>query len=101
MSVRLRFTEQARQDLRDLWRGWAEYAALEVADRLLDEIESKIRLLLQFPNAGRRRDDLQPGIRSYSAGDVVIFYRISDSVLDVVRVLHGRRDVESLFQGDA
>lgn len=101
MSVQLRLTEQAQQDLRDIWRGWAEYSGLELADRRLDEIETKFRLLLQFPNAGRIRDELQSDIRSYPAGEVVIFYRVAASVLEVVRVLHGRRDVESVLQEES
>lgn len=75
----------------------AEYSGLAVADSTLANIESKFRLLAQFPISGRMRDELFAGFRSYSAGDFVIFYRILETTVEVVRVLHGRRDIDVIF----
>jgi toxin ParE1/3/4 len=33
-----------------------------------------------------------PGIRSLSAESHVIFYRVREGVIEIVRVLHGRQD---------
>jgi toxin ParE1/3/4 len=49
MSLQVSFTDAAKQDLRDIWRGLAEYSGLSFADRTLANIESKFRLLSQFP----------------------------------------------------
>jgi toxin ParE1/3/4 len=97
MSVQIRFAEIAKQDLRDIWRGLAEYSGLSVADSKLANIESKFQVLVQFPNSGRSRDELLVGLRSYPAGDFVIFYRTLETTVEVVRVLHGRRDINSIF----
>ena len=97
MSGQIRFSEVAKQDLRDIWRGSAEYSGLDFADRTLANIESKFRLLAQFPRSGRVRDELLAGLRSYAAGDFVIFYRILETTIEVVRVLHGRRDIDTIF----
>ena len=97
MSGQIRFSEVAKQDLRDIWRGLAEYSGLDFADRALATIESKFRLLAQFPSSGRVRDDLLIDLRSYPAGDFVIFYRILEPTVEVVRVLHGRRDIDAIF----
>ena len=97
MSFQIQFAEIAKQDLRDIWRGLAEYSGLDFADRTLTNIESKFRLLAQFPSSGRSRDELLIGLRSYPAGDLVIFYRILDTTVEVVRVLHGRRDIDAIF----
>ena len=43
---------------------------------------------------GRMRDDLQPDLRSFAAGSYLIFYRPIDDGIEVVRVLHGARDIE-------
>jgi toxin ParE1/3/4 len=56
---------------------------------MLTNIESKFRLLAQFPKSGRSRDELLAGLRSYLAGDFAIFYRIIETTVEVVRVLHG------------
>jgi toxin ParE1/3/4 len=97
MRFQIQFAEIAKQDLRDIWRGLTEYNGLDFADRTLTNIESKFRLLAQFPSSGRVRDELLAGLRSYPAGDFVIFYRILDTTVEVVRVLHGRRDVDTIF----
>ena len=97
MSGQIRFSEVAQQDLRDIWRGLAEYSGLDFADRSLATIESKFQLLAQFPRSGRVRDDLLIDLRSYPAGDFIIFYRILEPTVEVVRVLHGRRDIDAIF----
>jgi toxin ParE1/3/4 len=97
MRFQIQFAEIAKQDLRDIWRGLAEYSGLDFADRTLANIESKFRLLAQFPSFGRSRDELLVGLRSYPAGDFVIFYRILETTVEVVRVLHGRRDIDIIF----
>lgn len=95
--IQIRFSESAKQDLRDIWRGLAEYSGLAFADSTLANIESKFRLLAQFPSSGRMRDELLVGLRSYPAGDFVIFYRILETTVEVVRILHGRRDIDVIF----
>jgi toxin ParE1/3/4 len=97
MSGQILFSDIAKQDLRDIWRGLTEYSELAVADRTLATIESKFRLLAQFPNSGRMRDELLVGLRSYVAGDFVIFYRIINETTEVIRVVHGRRDIDTIF----
>jgi toxin ParE1/3/4 len=97
MNFQIQFAEIAKQDLRDIWRGLAEYSGLAFADSTLANIESKFRLLAQFPNSGRSRDELLVGLRSYPVGDLVIFYRILEPTVKVVRVLHGRRDIDVIF----
>jgi toxin ParE1/3/4 len=97
MSIQIRFSESAKQDLRDIWRGLAEYSGLSFADSTLAKIESKFRLLVEFPESGRVRDELLAGLRSYPAGNFVIFYRIIATTVEVVRVIHGRRDIDAIF----
>jgi toxin ParE1/3/4 len=37
------------------------------------------------------------GLRSVAVEPHVIFYRVTRSAVEIVRVLHGRRDVEAVF----
>ena len=46
---------------------------------------------------GRARDELAPDVRSFPFGRYVIFYMPLDDGIDVVRVLHGARDVDAVF----
>ena len=90
-------SELAETDLTDIWVFVAQDNA-EAADRLLDHIHEKCQFLAGSPKAGRQRPELDPSIRSFVAGSYVIFYRESAKGIEVARVLHGRRDIPSLFR---
>ena len=68
------------------------------ADQLLDEIEARCRLLAQFPEMGRKWEELAPGLRSMVVGNYVIFYRPVADGIQVIRVLHGARDLPRFFE---
>ena len=46
---------------------------------------------------GRGRDELAPGVRSFPFGRYVIFYAPIDKEIVVIRVLHGSRDIDAVF----
>lgn len=89
-------TPQARLDLCDIWEYIAE-DNVTAADRLLDEIDAKCRLLAGMPELGRLREELSPRLRSWVVGSYVIFYRPHSAGIEVIRVLHGRRNFPALF----
>jgi len=41
-----------------------------------------------------------PGLRSVLVLPYGIFYRVAESSVDIVRVLHGRRDLDAIFPDD-
>lgn len=92
MAGRLIRTRRARQDLIDIWR----YAAKDdpaAADGLLDRIDAACQALLDFPELGPTRDDIRPGLRYRVVGSYLVLYRIADTDIEIVRVLHGARDL--------
>ncbi len=46
---------------------------------------------------GRARDDLRPGLRSFPVAQYVILYVIQDEDVEIVRVFHGRQDIDRHF----
>jgi toxin ParE1/3/4 len=90
-----RLSPRARSDLLDIWLYIAERDAA-AADRVIDEIERVCGLLIEHPKMGRERPEVAPGIRSFVAVSWVIFYRADDGGLNIVRVIHGARDIDSL-----
>lgn len=64
------------------------------ADSFLDEVELLIELLARFPEVGRLRDELRPGVRSFRVRRFrhVLFYRLAGGDLVLLRILHGARD---------
>jgi toxin ParE1/3/4 len=63
-------------------------------DRLLDVVEATIEMLAAFPEIGRPRDDLRPGVRSFKIRRFqhILFYRLDPEGMTLLRVLHGARD---------
>ena len=47
---------------------------------------------------GRSRDELAYGIRSLALGRYVVFFEALPDGIDVVRVLHGSRDIDAAFE---
>ncbi len=101
--IQIQLSKLSQQDLKDIWRGLAEYR-LELADKQIKRIEKKIALLKQFPLAGRQRDDIDSVIRSVTVDRFVVFYQIhqqdDDSIVEILRVTDGRRDLNRLFSSD-
>jgi len=71
---------------------------LAIANRLVESITERFVLLGTHPSAGRRRDDLRPGIRSFPVGNYLLLYRIEDEDVLIQRVLHGSRDLRALLR---
>lgn len=93
---RIQETFQARADLAEIWLYIARNDEA-AADRFLEMIDQKLMLLSDSPYLGRERFDLSPELRSFSVKSYVIFYRPLSNGIEVIRVLHGARDLENLF----
>jgi toxin ParE1/3/4 len=88
----------ARGDLEEIWFHIAQDNQ-SAADRLIDTLYAKFQALAATPGIGRRREELLPGVRSLAVGNYVIFYRPAKLRIEVVRVLHGARDIGAQFSG--
>lgn len=67
------------------------------ADAFLDQISQKFERLAQFPQMGRRRDELLPQLRSFPFQVYLIFYREVEGGVEIARIVSGYRDLEALF----
>jgi toxin ParE1/3/4 len=67
------------------------------ADRWLELIDGKFGFIAQTPELGRKRFELAPNLRSLPVGNYVIFYLPLPDGIQIVRVLHGARDIPALF----
>ena len=86
----------AEADIFEIWDYIAD-DSLAAADRWVDRLDVQFRLLAAQPMMGRARDELAPGVRSFPFGRYVVFYLPLDDGIDVVRVLHGARDIDAVF----
>ena len=95
----LLFTPEAEADLDNIWLYIAkESQSIERAELTPDRFSIVFSRLTSNPYMGRKRDDIRPGYRSFPVGSYIVFYRLigADQIL-VLRVVHGRRDLEQVF----
>ena len=84
-------------DILEIWDYIAE-DSIAAADDWVDRLDEQFRLLATQPKIGRPRNELAAGVRSFPFGRYVIFYMPLDDGVDVIRVLHGSRDIDAIFR---
>jgi len=94
-----RLAPQAAADLDGIWYYVAtQSGSIEIANQLIDSIADRFFLLASHPYLGRaREDEFGVGSRSFPVGEYVIVYCVEDDDVLILRVVHGRRDMEMPF----
>ncbi len=90
-------TARAEEDLIDIWT----YIAADnpaAADRVLDRIEDVFSRVAANPQLGPARPDLADGLRYSVSGSYVVLFRQVGAAIEIVRVVHGARDLPNLFR---
>jgi toxin ParE1/3/4 len=87
---------QSEEDLIEIWLYIAQ-DNLAAADRVLDDIEHRFIMLADNPQMGRYRPDIAPELRYFISGKYLILYRIVKDGVQIVRVVHGARDLPNVF----
>jgi toxin ParE1/3/4 len=86
---------QAEDDLIGIW-GYIAPHDPAAADRMLDRVEAASRMLSDNPAAGPARPDLATGLRYFPIGNYVLLYRQVAGGVEIVRCVHGARDLFAL-----
>lgn len=87
-----RLSPLARDDLEGIWLHTFDNWSAEQADTYHNGIIAAIEGLTRGAKAGRAVD-LREGYFKYAVGSHFVFYTVSETFLDVVRILHQRMDV--------
>lgn len=95
-SLELEYAEAAREDLDEIEAFLESEASATVAEKVVDGIVSRCEDLPDMPKASKDRNEIAPGLRSVTAGSYVIYFKILEDKVYVVRVLHGSRDTSAL-----
>jgi toxin ParE1/3/4 len=91
--MKIRISGKARIELMQIYSYLAERNA-DVAETFLQDINSKLRQLSNFPFMGRERPELAPHLRSVLVRTYLILYRVIDEQIVITRVVDGRMDVD-------
>lgn len=96
-SRRVRLTSEAQDDFRDILQYTRETWGVKQRDTYEARLKRGLRNLATFPEMGRARTDLGPGLRSFPIEHHLVIYRVDDDAVRVVRIVHGRRSPEDLL----
>jgi toxin ParE1/3/4 len=95
---RVQVSGLAERDLDDIWYEIAKRSgSMDVANGVVDSITETFPLFARNPDAGRRRNDIEPGVRSFPVDKYIIYYRKSGENLVISRVIHGMRDQKTAY----
>ena len=90
-------SEIADKDLEDIFDYTLDEFGFDQAEKYLLEIEEIFQNLIINPQIGKKRDEIKLGLYSFPKDNHIIFYRILDNHIRIVRVLHGSRDISKYF----
>ncbi len=94
--LRIVYTRRAQHDLLAIWVYIAEASGVDRAEQFVADLKAQVQTVLgRFPGSGTDRDDLQPGLRSWVFKSHVLYYTFDDRHVNVLTVVHGRRDRSS------
>ena len=87
----------ATQDLNDI----ADYFSgknIDAGERFFTAFNHKCKQLVSFPSSGKSYAAIRPGLRGLSLKGYVIFYRLLDDGIEILRVINARRNFPAAFE---
>lgn len=103
MSLKIFESAEAVNDVIDAADHIAQQSGLNASDRFLQAVKNAYRQIADMPGIGSVRDFGQPDLQGMRRWHVtkfpkyLIFYMTNESELRILRVLHGARDIETIF----
>lgn len=92
------FSPEARDDLLELYDYIADRGAPNAAICYVERLEIRCLNLADFPEQGRKRDDVRPGLRLLGfERRTMIAFHVTPSEIVIDRILHGGRNVLAAF----
>jgi toxin ParE1/3/4 len=97
MTREFRLTPPAITDLEAIADYLAEQADLNQSDRFLRQADQKFSRIAKFPNIGKSRPEVFPGLRSLPLDSYLVLYTVFEEYVEILRVVSGYRDLQALF----
>jgi plasmid stabilization system protein ParE len=91
-------TLPARDDLAGIWDYIAEQSSFDRADYVLEKLFDVMARIADSPGLGHPRTDIvDETLRVYRVFSYLVIYRQDSSPIQIVRVIHGARDIQAIF----
>jgi len=85
---------KAIDDLQSIWDYTVDTWGKSQAEIYLSLLDKTFKELARTPESGRKCDYILNGYRKFPAGKHVIFYRVINEDIEIVRILHQSMDVK-------
>lgn len=92
MTQRVRRSDRAEHDLDEIF-AYVAADSLSAAERLIVRLEAAEERLGEYPQLAAARDEFRLGLRIWPIGSYLILYRTSPDAVEIIRILHGARDL--------
>jgi toxin ParE1/3/4 len=96
-NSRLIVSPAARRDLRTIRRHSERLWGTAKTDSYLELLWESIESLMAHPERGRIVSPDQPKRRRLTVSRHIIYYRLAESTIEILRIVHERRDVAALL----
>jgi len=96
----VRRSSQAERDLETILEDLQQNAPV-AAERYATAFYEKGQALSRFPEMGRSRPEIAPGLHSTLVYPYVVFYRIDGDAVQILRILHGKRDLQRIMREES
>jgi toxin ParE1/3/4 len=87
-------SKKAVSDLEEIWFYTFEKWSKEQADRYYNLIFNEINYICKNVNAGKSMEHVRKGYRATKVKSHLIFYKIVNDTIEIIRILHEQMDIE-------
>ena len=84
---------EAEQDIDSIFDYGEENHGFAQAVEYVSNFDKTFERLIQFPSLGRQRPEIRQGLRSIKKDVHIVFYRILDDRIRIVRILYRQQDL--------
>jgi toxin ParE1/3/4 len=86
------FSPDAQADIDAIWDNTFEEWGIDQAEIYVQLFRNASLMIAKNPRSGRDCSEIRAGYHRYPVGSHVMFYRIGDDSIEVVRILHQRME---------
>ena len=86
---------RAITDIEEIWLYTVEKRSVDQANRYYNLIFEEINYICKVPDCGKQVDYIRIGYRVSKVKSHLIFYKVVNDMVEIIRVLHQRMDVEN------
>jgi len=92
MTGHYTISPRAQRDLDEIWAYTLRNWGIDQAELYVRQIARHIETVSERPSTGRACPEVRAGYYKYPSGSHLLFYRMTDGGMDIVRILHESMD---------